>query len=227
MSAAEYNIQAMLTNSVISLTLFPSILKRRSGIPDTPSVDSVSSALEHPRTFVRTLAESVLHEFEFLMHWDLPVSTIVEFNEVGKATLVRDVVDVRDVIDTFVPFAKRFNWISRRLAGLVTSTIGSVALTLMPGHTVVFGDPIRVATQATSSSAAAKVEPKEIKDKADHPHEECKSGACQLGLGSAIGLDGATEPWVFGEPATVDEANSLGLEGMSGMEPDVDEETQE
>lgn len=212
--------------SVVSLTLFPSILKRSSGIPVTPSVDSITSALEHPRTFARSLAESVLHELDFLMHWDLPVSTIVEFNEVGKATLVRDVVDVRDVIDTFVPFAKRFNWISRRLAGLVTSTIGSVALTLMPGHTVVFGDPIRVATQASGSDAVPRIEAKEARD--DRPRDECKPGECHHELGSAIGLNTASDSWLFKEPEPADEANSLGLEGMSsGMEPDVDEEMQE
>lgn len=166
---------------------------------------------------MRSLAESVLHEFDFLMHWDLPVSTIVEFNEVGKATLVRDVVDVRDVIDTFVPFAKRFNWLSRRLAGLVTSTVGSVALTLMPGHTVVFGDPIRVTQTAPAVPAI------EAKKEEELCHEECKPGACKReALGSAIGLESSVRPGLFREE------NSLGLEGLStGMEPDVDEERQE
>lgn len=53
-------------------------------------------------------------------------------NHKGKATRVRDVIDVGDAIETFVPFAKRFGWLTRRLAGFVTSTLGAVAASLLP-----------------------------------------------------------------------------------------------
>ena len=49
----------------------------------------------------------------------------------GKATHVRDVVDVRDAIETFVPFAKRFGWLSRRLTGMFSSAIGSLAMSML------------------------------------------------------------------------------------------------
>jgi hypothetical protein len=42
------------------------------------------------------------------------------------------VVDIRDVVETFVPFAKRLGWITRRLTGLVSSTLGSIALATIP-----------------------------------------------------------------------------------------------
>lgn len=50
----------------------------------------------------------------------------------GKATRVKDVIDVRDVVETFVPFAKRIGWLTRRVSGLLTSTLGSIALACVP-----------------------------------------------------------------------------------------------
>lgn len=152
----------------------------------------------------------MLREFDFLLHWDLPISTIVEFNEVGKATHVRDVVDVQDVIDTFVPFAKRFSWLSRRVAGLVTSTVGSIALNLIPGHTVIVGDALHVMEQhreASEEDKANKIE--EIPDE-------------KPVLGTPIGLSSTVKP-------SSRFPNSLGLEGMSqlSMAPDVDGESQD
>lgn len=65
-------------------------------------------------------------------------------NFVGKATRIRDVVDVGDAIETFVPFAKRVGWLTRRLAGIATSTLGAIALGLTAGPKVLITQGIRV-----------------------------------------------------------------------------------
>ena len=44
-------------------------------------------------------------------------------------------LDIRDVVETFVPFAKRLGWITRRLTGLVSSTMGSIAMSMVPSPT--------------------------------------------------------------------------------------------
>lgn len=199
---------------MISLTLFPSIIKpRQTGLSPEVSTDSLSSAYTSP-SYLHSIVASVIQEFDFLLHWDLPVSTIVEFNEVGKATHIRDVVDVRDVVDTFVPFAKRFNWLSRRLTGMLTSTIGSVAMALIPGHSVVIGDPIRIMDE----HQAAKSKEEEEK------RAKVKDLATNDGLGCSAGLATSTGG---GFCATGVEHNSLGLEGVSSMAPDVDGEGQD
>lgn len=197
--------------SVISLTLFPSIIKpRMNTLSPNVSTDSLSSTYAS-RSYLHSIVASVLQEFDFLLHWDLPVSTIVEFNEVGKATHVRDVVDVRDVIDTFVPFAKRFNWLSRRLTGVLTSTIGSVAMALIPGHSVVIGDPIRILDETQAAKAKEEEENRaKIKELETKP-----------GMGSPVGLESHVDDGFC--PSGV-RHNSLGLEGVDGvsMAPDVD-----
>jgi len=62
----------------------------------------------------------------------------------GKATYVRDMVDVRDVVETFIPFARRIGWVTRRITGLVLSTIGGLAMAIVPGPKVEVTAPIRV-----------------------------------------------------------------------------------
>ncbi|BEJ12309.1 hypothetical protein CspHIS471_0207690 [Cutaneotrichosporon sp. HIS471] len=211
-----------LIDHVISLTLFPTVIKRPlTNLTPLRSSDSLIHG--PPRGFILRLAESVLREFDFLLHWDLPVSTIIEFNEVGKATHVRDVVDVRDVIDTFVPFAKRFSWISRRLTGMFTSAVGSVALTLLPGHQVIFGDPIRVGD--------AKAMIRELEDDAEGSGHGC-GHKHKHHLGSAIGLNSAVKVSDVAFPERTRFGNSLGLQGVNddgpemlmspSMAPDVD-----
>jgi hypothetical protein len=166
---------------------------------------------------VTSLAASVLREFDFLLHWDLPISTIVEFNEVGKATHVRDVVDFQDVIDTFVPFAKRFSWLSRRVAGLLTSTMGSIALSAVPGHTVIVADALHIAEQRRASAEEGTAKVQEIP--ADLAASVATAGDKPPELGSPIALTGAA---LAGSTSP----NLLGLEGITGsvqsMAPDVD-----
>jgi len=54
-------------------------------------------------------------------------------------------IDIRDAIETFVPLAKRLGWLTRRLTGLVSSTIGGIALgmvTTQPNQKV---QPVKIA----------------------------------------------------------------------------------
>lgn len=53
-------------------------------------------------------------------------------------------VDIRDAIETFVPLAKRLGWLGRRVAGLVTSTMGAVVMGLVARPKVVVMQGIRV-----------------------------------------------------------------------------------
>jgi hypothetical protein len=53
----------------------------------------------------------------------------------GKATRIRDVIDTQDLVETFVPFAKRFSWLTRSLTGLVSSAVGSVLVGTAPCKT--------------------------------------------------------------------------------------------
>jgi len=62
------------------------------------------------------------------------------------------VVDVRDAIETFVPFAKRIGWLGRRVAGLVTSTVGAVVIGLLARPKVVVMQGIRVESLVKPSS---------------------------------------------------------------------------
>jgi hypothetical protein len=54
------------------------------------------------------------------------------------------VVDVRDAIENFVPLAKRFGWLARRVTGLLSSTIGAVVMGLVARPKVVVMQGIRV-----------------------------------------------------------------------------------
>lgn len=166
-------------NRVITLTLLPSLSKTRIdaesfSFPSTssiPSLDIPSSA-----SFPSKLLSCLLLELDSLLHWDLPIATFVQFNEVGaypfphnatpdradtssfegRATHVRDVVDVRDVVETFVPLAKRIGWVTRRLTGLVSSTVGAMVLALVSNPTGEMAPPIRLGGDIVTGSASGK-----------------------------------------------------------------------
>jgi hypothetical protein len=71
-------------------------------------------------------------------------SPMAQADESGKATRIRDVVDIKDAIETFVPFAKRFGWLSRRVTGLVSSTVGMVVMGLVGRPKVLMTEGIRI-----------------------------------------------------------------------------------
>lgn len=182
---------ASLTCSVVSLTLFPSLSRRRidpeSLLRSSASSDSIHSLdLVPPKSFSGRVVNAIADEFDYLLRWDLPVSTIVHFNESGKATHVRDTIDLMDLVETFVPFAKRLGWLTRRFTGLVSSTVGSAALALLPVPSV------NVAKGIKSSKGAKGAEP--------------------VGLGFDIPTDQPRPAGLPGRRRRDD--NTLGLEGM-------------
>ncbi|WVW82668.1 hypothetical protein I302_104679 [Kwoniella bestiolae CBS 10118] len=67
------------------------------------------------------------------LDWELRVNTMIQFNEVGKATHVRDVIDIRDLVESFVPLAKRLHLITT-ITGMITSTIGAIILFLLDSN---------------------------------------------------------------------------------------------
>ncbi|ORY30029.1 hypothetical protein BCR39DRAFT_530729 [Naematelia encephala] len=212
-----------MIEQVISLTIFPTLIGRQRSesaldlglvsysTSPSPSLDLTASSQSG---FVTRLFQALASEFDYMLKWELPVSTMVEFNEVGKATRVRDIVDVRDVIETFVPFAKRIGWFTRRLSGLVTSTMGSIAMALLP------------ALPAPSvGTVPIKIEAERMAEKYAKTDQ----------LGSAIGLGfnnmGTIPPprpplrpsTTIRTNSEARQPNSLGLQGIR-MAPDVDSE---
>jgi hypothetical protein len=183
-----------LTFSVVSLTLFPSLIGRHAHADQSllraVSNDSMPSLdIAPPKSFSGRLVTALADEFDYLLRWELPVSTIVHFNELGKATHVRDSVDLLDLVETFVPFAKRLSWLTRRVTGLVSSTVGSVALAMIP-------DATKAATKSTKAAPSAS------------------KGKQREEIGLGFDLPGAGEELIRIDPH-VDEANTLGLEGMA------------
>lgn len=88
---------SLTRSSVITLTLFPTLLRLRIDPYEPASVPSSiassprslelplpTSAIRAP-SFIRRLAAAVADELEYLLHWDLPISTMVYFNEVGES----------------------------------------------------------------------------------------------------------------------------------------------
>lgn len=150
---------------------------------------------------------------------------------------MRDVIDVRDLIETFVPFAKRLNWLTRRVTGFFTSSIGSLALSLVPKSSVMTREPIKV---------EAYTDPWERSLDEVFCESESARGAMWGHADHVLTIiaDGrrSDEPTIeglgFGQfvrPADVptaseDSENTLGLEGVggpAGPAPDCDDEAQE
>jgi hypothetical protein len=80
-----------LMSRTITLTILPSLSSRRpSSVPSTPMTSTsyempMPTAGIPPASFLRRLAQGLAEEFDYLLHWDLPISTMVEFNEVGMS----------------------------------------------------------------------------------------------------------------------------------------------
>jgi hypothetical protein len=83
-----------LIYSTITLTLLPSLSSRHNSISSIPSSPATYATDDTPSplqarlpnpAFLTRLAQSLAEEFDYLLHWDLPISTLVEFNEVGMS----------------------------------------------------------------------------------------------------------------------------------------------
>ncbi|WVO24899.1 uncharacterized protein IAS62_006279 [Cryptococcus decagattii] len=133
-----------MIDHIISFHLFPSVSRPLSSESTTPSSLSFSSPLSTPSpssahlpgvlsslpapSFARRLVGTLANELDLVLKWELPLTTVVEINEVGKATYIRDIVDLRDAVETFMPFAKRFAWLTRSLAGIMSSVLGDIVI---------------------------------------------------------------------------------------------------
>nr|XP_031861029.1 uncharacterized protein CI109_003389 [Kwoniella shandongensis]KAA5528101.1 hypothetical protein CI109_003389 [Kwoniella shandongensis] len=243
---------------VITLTLFPSVTKPRNPLGSISSRNSFASlpSAEGPigaggasgpsASFSRRLMACLATEFEGLLHWDLPISTMVQFNEVGKATHVRDMIDIRDAFETFVPFAKRIGWITRHITGMVTSRIGALALSFVPGgealkklaETAIVGErhiaqsdmvpvkekmvsPIGLGFTSSHDDALSKFTRGNVTDASSTPtvvgpRSKSRSGTPGVGNGALNSLG------LEGLSASVGPAPDAGLGLGVGSAPDVD-----
>ncbi|ODN92041.1 hypothetical protein L198_05713 [Cryptococcus wingfieldii CBS 7118] len=125
-----------MVDQIISLQFLPSLVRRMPGsytstpLLETPSPIATPNSLPSlpSPSFTSRLATTVLNELEVVLHWELPVTTFVELNEVGKATYIRDKVDLRDAVEAVVPFAKRLGWLTRCFSGMMSSFVGDIIL---------------------------------------------------------------------------------------------------
>ncbi|WVN85154.1 uncharacterized protein L203_100297 [Cryptococcus depauperatus CBS 7841] len=152
-----------MIDQVITLRFLPSLFD--SAFPSCPPTSSFPSPMLHfsqiaplastPSSlppihgvsFAQRLVGALASEFEGILTWDLRVRTLVEINEVGKATRIRDTIDLRDAVEALVPFAKRLGWLGRCVGGLISGAVGE----LLVGLT----DP---STTSTSNTKATEVE---------------------------------------------------------------------
>lgn len=71
----------------MTLTLFPTLVKRRT-LHDADFHSPASSLSSLPdatnRPFTERLISAIAEELDYLFRWDLPVSTVVRFNEDGE-----------------------------------------------------------------------------------------------------------------------------------------------
>jgi hypothetical protein len=72
-----------------------------------------------------------------VLRYRLRVRTFIEFNEAGKVSYIRDVVDLRDAWEAVVPFGRTTSWVARRLGGVLLSTVGVIASSVSQPTSVV------------------------------------------------------------------------------------------
>ncbi|EIW66354.1 hypothetical protein TREMEDRAFT_65632 [Tremella mesenterica DSM 1558] len=126
-----------LIQHVVTLRLLPALLKPIPAHPlplqrDTINDHGSLGMFTEKVSYTHRIAAAVAQECEGLLRWQLPMSTLVEFNEMGRAVRLRDNVDIRDLVEAVVPLAKTFSTLSRRLTGLLTGTIGNCVLKFIP-----------------------------------------------------------------------------------------------
>lgn len=186
--------------------------------PSSAHLPGVLSSLPAP-SFARRLVGTLANELDLVLKWELPLTTVVEINEVGvstffpvlppraylnfsigKATYIRDIVDLRDAVETFMPFAKRFAWLTRSLAGIMSSVLGDIVIrSTLPSREERIEATIDIETLQTAQRTGEYI-------------------------GKSSSREGA-KPRKSGQVG--ERENSLGLENLgseSRMAPDVDDE---
>jgi hypothetical protein len=64
------------------------------------------------------------------------------------------VVDIRDAIETFVPLAGRIGWLTRRVTGSISASIGGMVMALLPAPVQDIKQPVKVAVQSGATVKA-------------------------------------------------------------------------
>ncbi|KIR97168.1 hypothetical protein L804_05350 [Cryptococcus deuterogattii 2001/935-1] len=166
-------------------------------ISDAPSFQRIY----HP--FFTLLLVATIYSFTiFCSSSRSPIqSSSSEFRETfGKATYIRDIVDLRDAVETFMPFAKRFAWLTRSLAGIMSSVLGDIVIrSTLPSREERIEATIDIETLQTAQRTGEYI-------------------------GKSSSREGA-KPRKSGQVG--ERENSLGLENLgseSRMAPDVDDE---
>ncbi|WVQ69676.1 uncharacterized protein L199_007896 [Kwoniella botswanensis] len=111
----------------------PSSPQKYTGKSQSPILGIGIPAVPVP-SFAKKIYMCFYRDFvECWLDWDLRVNTMIQFNEVGKATHVRDVIDIRDLVESFVPLAKKLHLITT-IIGFITSLIGGILLTSLASN---------------------------------------------------------------------------------------------
>lgn len=216
---------------VVTLSILPALLSpcppprgrrhtRRGSRRRSDSASSAGSLESGARSYAQKLAAALADEFEPFLRWRLPMSTLVEFNEVGRAVRVRDQVDVRDLIEAVVPFAKTLNGLSRRVAGFVCGALGAYAIRCLPGErgprepegeATIKPSPLQLQLQMREKLPLRRDSTSPIRSPADIPLSH-SAPAFSSGLPSPPDAAAGTDPR-FGSPDALDSPshNSLGL----------------
>ena len=132
----------------MTLDILPSILppapETESRMPVSSAITSPNASISHshnhlPPLFVelqtrthrptpqRSLpVAAIQYMLSSVLRYRLRIRTFVEFNEAGKITYIRDVIDLRDAFEAVVPFGRNIGWVGRRIGGVVLAGLGAV-----------------------------------------------------------------------------------------------------
>lgn len=123
-----------------------------------------------------------------VLRYRLRVRTFVEFNEAGKVSYIRDVVDLRDAWEAVVPFGRAASWVGRRMGGVLLAGVGGI---------------VSSPSTSTSTSAAGKGKKKglyashlALQDQLGRREVYSGTGTDYVGKGTSLNALGLQEAWV-------------------------------
>lgn len=140
--------------STMTLDILPSILppapETEGRMPISSAITSPNASISHGHSHLPPLhvelqtrthcpapqrslpVAAIQYMLSSVLRYRLRVRTFVEFNEAGKITYIRDVVDVRDAFEAVVPFGRNISWVGRRVGGVVLAGLGAVVSSPTP-----------------------------------------------------------------------------------------------
>lgn len=123
-----------------------------------------------------------------VLRYRLRVRTFVEFNEAGKVSYIRDVVDLRDAWEAVVPFGRAASWVGRRMGGVLLAGVGGI---------------VSSPSTSTPRSAAGKGKKKglyashlALQDQLGRRDVHTGIGTDYVGKGTSLNALGLQEAWV-------------------------------